>query len=374
LQAATIRGLTQFVGRDAELDELRRTQRLVDIGSGQLVAIIGEAGIGKSRLVYEFTHANRLLGLLGWRVFESTSISHGRATSYLPVIALLKSYFGIQDRDELHEIRQRVIEKTLTLDEKLESTLPALLALLDIPVDDQSWQTLDPVQRRRCNIDAVKGLLLREARKQPVLLIFEDLHWVDGESQELLDSLVSSLGSARLMLLVSFRPDYQHNWGSKENYHQIRLSALPTRDTAYLLKTGTPRISFQYRIQLRTCSGVRTGSAPSEPAPPRARHQSGPRPRNSRKILVTCLRSVTWQLAGASTPLLRKNAMRRYLSRQSSSTDARGRNRYSPTCLRTRDRLSGSESRVGTIRSRRSVSTIHRSAWPHSGWPAGGTT
>ena len=236
LQAATIRGLTQFVGREAELDELRRTQGLVDIGSGQLVAVIGEAGIGKSRLVYEFTHANRLLGLLGWRVFESTSISHGGATSYLPVIALLKSYFGIQDRDELHDIRQKVVDKTLALDERLESMLPALLALLDIPVDDQRWQTLDPVQRRRCNIDAVKGLLLREARKQPVLLIFEDLHWVDGETQELLDSLVSSLGSARLMLLVSFRPDYQHNWGGKENYHQIRLSALPTRDTAYLLE------------------------------------------------------------------------------------------------------------------------------------------
>jgi class 3 adenylate cyclase/tetratricopeptide (TPR) repeat protein len=236
LQAATIRGLTQFVGREAELDELRRTQRLVDIGSGQLVAIIGEAGIGKSRLLHEFTHANRLLGLLGWRVLESTSISHGRATSYLPVIALLKSYFGIQDRDELHNIRQRVVDKTLALNGSPESMLPALLALLDIPVDDQSWQTLDPVQRRRCNIDAVKGLLLREARKQPVLLIFEDLHWVDSETQELLDSLVSSLGSARIMLLVSFRPDYQHSWGSKENYHQIRLSALPTRDTAYLLE------------------------------------------------------------------------------------------------------------------------------------------
>ena len=78
LQAATIRGLTQFVGREAELDELRRAQQLADAGSGQLVAIIGEAGVGKSRLVHEFTHANRLLGLLGWLVLESTSISHGK--------------------------------------------------------------------------------------------------------------------------------------------------------------------------------------------------------------------------------------------------------------------------------------------------------
>ncbi len=236
LQAATLQGLTQFVGREAELDGLRRAQLQVDAGSGQSVAVIGEAGIGKSRLVYEFTHTNRLPGLLGWLVLESTSISHGRATSYLPVIALLKSYFGIQDRDELHEARRKVVEKTHALDERLEPILPALLALLDIPVDDPGWRALDPIQRRRRHIEAVKSLLLREARKQPVLLIFEDLHWVDNETQELLDALVSVLGSARLMLLVSYRPGYQHNWGSRENYHQIRLSALPTRDTGYLLE------------------------------------------------------------------------------------------------------------------------------------------
>lgn len=236
LQAATIRGLTLFVGREAELDKLRHVQQLADTGSGQLAAIIGEAGIGKSRLVYEFTHTSRLPGLLGWLVLESTSLSHERATSYLPVIELLKGYFGIQDRDELDEIRQKVVQKTIALDERLEATLPALLALLDIPVDDQGWHALDPAQRRRRNIDAVKALLLREARKQPVLLIFDDLHWVDNETQELLDALVSAMGSASLMLLVSYRPGYQHNWGSRENYHQIRLSALPRRDTGYLLE------------------------------------------------------------------------------------------------------------------------------------------
>ena len=129
-------------------------------GSGQLVAILGEAGVGKSRLLYEFTHSHRLLG---WLVLETTAISLGRATSYLPVIALLKSYFAIQDRDDLHEIRRKVVEKTLALDEKLEPTLPAILALLDIPVEDDSWHTLDPVQRRRRNIDAVKGLLLQRS-------------------------------------------------------------------------------------------------------------------------------------------------------------------------------------------------------------------
>ena len=233
LQAATIRGLTQFVGRETELDQLRRAQQLVGAGMGQLVAIIGEAGVGKSRLLYEFTHSHRLLGWLG---LECTSISHGRATSYLPVVALLKSYFAIQDRDELHEIGRKVVEKTLALDERLKPTLPAILALLDIPIDDHNWHALDPIERRRRSLDAVRGLLLREARKQPVLLIFEDLHWVDNETQALLDGLAGALGSARLLLLVSYRPGYQHIWGSKANYRQIRLSALPTDDTRDLLE------------------------------------------------------------------------------------------------------------------------------------------
>jgi len=133
LEAATIRGLTQFVGRETELDQLRRAQQLVGAGLGQLVAIVGEAGVGKSRLLYEFTHSHRLLG---WLVLETTAISLGRATSYLPVVALLKSYFAIQDRDDRQEIRRKVVEKLLALDEELEATLPAILALLDIPVDD----------------------------------------------------------------------------------------------------------------------------------------------------------------------------------------------------------------------------------------------
>jgi len=145
LQAGARRGLTRFVGREQEVEQLRRAQQLARDGHGQIVAVVGEAGVGKSRLVYEFTHSHRLQG---WRVLESTSVSYGKATSYLPVIHLLKGYFKIQDRDDLREIREKVTGKLLTLDRALESTLPALLALLDVPVDDVAWRTLDPAQRR----------------------------------------------------------------------------------------------------------------------------------------------------------------------------------------------------------------------------------
>ena len=232
LQAGARRGLTRFVGRDPELEQLRRAQQLAGDGHGQVVAVVGEAGVGKSRLVHEFSHSHRLQG---WRVLESASVSYGKATSYLPVIDLLKGYFKIQDRDDLREIREKVTGKLLTLDRTLEPTLPGLLALLDVPVDDAAWQTLAPAARRQRTLDAVKGLLLREAREQPLLVIFEDLHWIDSETQALLDGLVESLGSARLLLLVDYRPEYQHAWGSKTSYGQLRLDALPAESAGELL-------------------------------------------------------------------------------------------------------------------------------------------
>src|SRR5881296_1235016 len=231
-QAAARRSLTRFAGRDAELEQLRRALQLAGNGHGQVAAVVGEAGVGKSRLLYEFTHSHRMQG---WLVLESASVSYGKATSYLPVIDLLKGYFKIQDRDDLRGIREKVTGKLLTLDRALKPTLSALLALLDVPVDDASWKTLDPGQRRQRTLDAVKRLLLREAREQPLLLIFEDLHWIDGETQALLDSLVESLGSARLLLLVNYRPEYRHGWSGKTAYSQMRLDALPAESAGELL-------------------------------------------------------------------------------------------------------------------------------------------
>ena len=147
-----------------------------------------------------------------------------------------QGYFKIQDRDDLREIREKITGTLLTLDESLKPTLPALLALLDVPVDDPAWPALDPGQRRQRTLDAVRRFLLREAREQPLLLIFEDLHWIDSETQALLDGLVDGLGSARLLLLVNYRPEYQHIWGGKTSFSQLRLDALPAESAAELLE------------------------------------------------------------------------------------------------------------------------------------------
>jgi class 3 adenylate cyclase len=224
LQAAAARGLTRFVGRQAELTTLQQALAQASAGHGQVVALVGEAGVGKSRLVYEYTHSHRTQG---WRVLESASVSHGKATPYLPVMDLLKRYCHVDDSDDGRTIRAKVTGQVLTLDETLQDTGPALLTLLDALPDDSPFLTLDPPQRRQHTLDALKRVLLRESQVQPLLLVFEDLHWIDTETQALLDGLVESLPTARLLLLVNYRPEYQHSWGSKTYYTQLRLDPLP---------------------------------------------------------------------------------------------------------------------------------------------------
>ncbi len=204
-------------------DILQQILEKAAAGQGQVVAVVGEPGVGKSRLFYEFVHAHRTQG---WLLLESSATSYGKATPYLPVIELLKSYFQIEERDEKRTIREKVTGKLLTLDPALQSTLPAFLSLFDLPVEDASWEKLEPSQRRQRTLEACKRLFLRESQMQPVLVVCENLHWIDSETQAFLDSLVESLPTARL-LLVNYRPEYEHPWGWKTYYAQLRLDPLP---------------------------------------------------------------------------------------------------------------------------------------------------
>jgi class 3 adenylate cyclase len=233
LQAFAARGLTRFVGRQVELEALRQALERAGTRHGQVVAVIGEPGVGKTRLVYEFTRSHHTHG---WLVLESSSVSYGKATAYLPVRDLLKAYFQIDDRDDGRKMREKLTGKLLTLDAALGPTLPAFLTLLDVPVEDRHWQDLDPTQRRQRILEAIKGLLLRESQVQPLLLVFENLHWIDAETQAVLDRLIDSLPTARLLLLVNYRPEYQHGWGNKTYYTQLRLDPLPPASAEALLQ------------------------------------------------------------------------------------------------------------------------------------------
>ena len=222
LQASARRGFSKFVGRATELDQINRALELAKSGRGQLVAAVGEAGVGKSRLFFEF----RAAGQPGCLVLETMSVSHGKASSYLPLIDLLKNYFAITPDDDARRRREKVGGKILILDRALEDTLPYLFTLLEVAESDVQIARMDPEIRRRRTLDAIKRLLLRESLHQPVVAIFEDLHWVDEGSRALLNLLAESLGTARVLMLVNYRPEFTHNWGNKTYYTQLRLDPL----------------------------------------------------------------------------------------------------------------------------------------------------
>ena len=232
LHVAAARGLTRFVGRDAEMTQLRRALEQARAGHGQAVGVVGEAGVGKSRLFFEFIHSHRTQGWLG---LESSSVSYGKATSYLPIIDLLKGYFQIEDRDTTQRLREKVTGKVLTLDEQLRDVIPPLLSLLGALPEDDPLRSLDPPYRRSLVLDALKRLLVCESQRQPLLLIFEDLHWVDAESQTALDMLVSNLPMSRILLLTNYRPEYNDHWTSKTYYTRLRVDPLLPQDADELL-------------------------------------------------------------------------------------------------------------------------------------------
>jgi predicted ATPase/class 3 adenylate cyclase len=231
---AAARGLTRFVGRSTELQALREAIARAGTGHGQVVALVGDSGVGKSRLVYEFVDSD---AARGWLTLETGSVSYGRLEAYRPVRDILKAYFQVDDRDDAEHVRNKVIAKVRSLDEALLGLAPALLAVLDVPPDDMEWHALDPAPRRQRILDAVKHLLLRQSQLQPVLILFENLHWIDADTQAVLDTLVDSLPTSRILLLVNYRPEYRHAWGSKSYYRQLRVDPLPPESADIFLRS-----------------------------------------------------------------------------------------------------------------------------------------
>jgi class 3 adenylate cyclase/tetratricopeptide (TPR) repeat protein len=233
LQAAAGRGLTRFVGRDVQLEQLVGVQQLVGDGRGQVVAIIGEAGVGKSRLVHEFLHSQ---DMVDWLILESSSASYDRAAPYLPVIELLRRYFRIVVHDRTYAIREKISNGILTLDPTLQGSLPPLLDLLDALNGGHPFRSLDPILHRQYTYEAVTRLLLRETSVQPVVVVVEDLHWNDALTLGLLKELVVAAQNARLLLIVTYRPDYRDEWRDQPNYYQLRLDPLASENLADLLQ------------------------------------------------------------------------------------------------------------------------------------------
>ncbi|HJY81248.1 MAG TPA: adenylate/guanylate cyclase domain-containing protein [Candidatus Binatia bacterium] len=260
LQVAARRGLVRFVGRQSEMDHLQKAFALAKTGHGQIVGVMGEPGVGKSRLFYEFVGAHGQwksqaeaapLPQSGCLVLETFSVSHGKAYPYLPLIELLKDYFQLLPHDDERRRREKVGGKVLMLDRSLEDTLPYLFFLLGIADPTAALQQMDPQIRRHRTFEALKRLLIRESLNQPLELIFEDLQWLDSETQAFLSFLSESVATARILLLVNYRPEYQHSWENKTYYTQLRLDPLGKQEAEELLTTLLGEIGVQHAAPLQ---------------------------------------------------------------------------------------------------------------------------
>jgi class 3 adenylate cyclase/tetratricopeptide (TPR) repeat protein len=231
LQRSAARGYTKFVGRQAEMEALKRAAEQAKAGHGQIVTVMAEAGVGKSRLFHEFKATSQS----GWMLLETVSFSHDKASAYMPVVDLLSRYFDMEAEDDGRKRREKVAGKIAILDRALEDTLPYLYGLLGLIEGNDPLAGMDGPIRRQRTLEAVKRILLRESLNQPLMIIFEDLHWIDDETQAFLNLLADSIGTARLLLLVNYRPEYSHQWSSKSYYTQLRLDPLGKESAGEML-------------------------------------------------------------------------------------------------------------------------------------------
>jgi tetratricopeptide (TPR) repeat protein len=231
--ASVAKGLTRFVGRRNSMAALMEAYEKVREGSGQVVGIVGEAGVGKSRLVLEFR------GRIPQEEFaylEGRCIHFGGAMAYLPILDILRSYFEVKEGEQEFLIKRKMKERVRKFDEKLQSILSPLQDLLSLKVEDEEYVKLEPKQRRERIFEALRDLFMRLSQESILILAVEDLHWIDKTSEEFLDYLIGWLANARILLILLHRPEYTHQWGSRSYFNRIGLDQLTLKSSAELVQ------------------------------------------------------------------------------------------------------------------------------------------
>ncbi|MBE9522835.1 MAG: AAA family ATPase, partial [Proteobacteria bacterium] len=231
--ASVAKGLTQFVGRKNSIATLMDSYNKARSGSGHVVGVVGDAGVGKSRLLLEF---KKQLLQGEFALFGGQCLHFGSVMAYWPILDILRSYFEIKEGDQESLIKKKMEEKILRLDKELHGVPPPFHDLLSLQIEDEAYQKLDPVQKREKAFEAIRDLLVRESQDRPIILVVEDLHWIDKTSEEFLSYLIEWLANTHILLVLLYRPEYTHTWGSKSHYTKIGLTQLTSQSSAELIQ------------------------------------------------------------------------------------------------------------------------------------------
>jgi class 3 adenylate cyclase/tetratricopeptide (TPR) repeat protein len=233
---AAAHALNRFVGRETELGQLAAAASRAALGRGRVVSVIGDAGVGKSRLMHEFL---RTLPGSGWHVLRAAAVSHAAHAAYYLAAEVLRAWIGVETTDERDQIGRKLTHALTLHGEGIEAV--PLRALLDLPVADPEWPTLElPVRRARVQA-AMRMAILREAAAHPLVLLVEDLHWADHASLALLEAIVDGLGAARLLVIVTTRPvaggdGRPLRWVNRSYSSELHLHPLSPEDAESLLE------------------------------------------------------------------------------------------------------------------------------------------
>ncbi len=222
LDVSRARGFSRFVGRGDEMQMLESALTRAQAGNAQVVGIVGEAGLGKSRLCYEFLERCRARGLM---TNETAGVAHGKAIPFIPILRLFRSFFGINDEDSDVTARERIAGRVLLLDERLREGLPLLFDFMGVPDPENPVPRIDPEARQRQLFEIVRRVVQARGQKETQVTLLEDLHWFDAGSAAFLEPLIEA-ATGRRLVLVNFRPEYQARWTGKSYYHQLSLGPL----------------------------------------------------------------------------------------------------------------------------------------------------
>jgi class 3 adenylate cyclase len=231
LEASAVSGLTCFVGRTKEMETLHDALDKARSGQGQVVGIVGEAGVGKSRIIFEMRHL-----FPEYAYLEGRCLHYGGSMAYLPFLDILRSYFGIKEGEREYLINKKMKEKLASLDGHLITAVAPFQDLLSLE-PDEAYRQLEPKQKRERIFEALRDLFIRESQKSPLVLIVEDLHWIDKTSEEFLDYLTGWLTATPILLIILYRPEYTHRWGSKSYYTTIRVDQLSIPTSSELVQS-----------------------------------------------------------------------------------------------------------------------------------------
>ena len=226
--------LTQFINRSSELDELRRAMHAAESGAGRLGGIVGDPGTGKSRLVHELVHA---LKATDWIVLKTTTAPYTRNTPYLAFSKLIRIWCEIPDHASFSDIDHRLTARLTALGVDPSFALPAIHSVLDMPETAAEWRAVEPDARRQRILQVAKALILRSAALQPLLLWFEDMQWADAETRDLLEAVADEIERHRLLILLTYRPEYQHRWSGKSYFTSLQIQPLANPEAERLART-----------------------------------------------------------------------------------------------------------------------------------------